>query len=203
MSHADPLPRIAPLEAPYEPDIEAALARWMPPGSAIEPLALFRTLYIHEELAGRMRPLGAAILGPRATVPAAIREIMIHRTCALVGAEYEWGVHAVAFGEPLGLNEQQLRSTVHGAPGDGCWSAEQASVCALADELHVTGTISDALWQALAGSFSEQQILELIATAGWYHVIGYICNGLRVPAEGWARRFPELGVPATPPGAAR
>ena len=32
-------PRIAPLEPPYEPAIEALLKQWMPPGSAIEPLA--------------------------------------------------------------------------------------------------------------------------------------------------------------------
>ncbi len=208
MSHAETMPRIAPLEAPYEPDVEAALARWMPPGSAVEPLALFRTLCVHGELAGRMRPLGAAILGPRATVPPALREIVIHRTCALVGAEYEWGVHAVAFGEPLGLSEEQLRSTIHGAPGDRCWDAQQASVFALADELHRTGTISDGLWQALTGAFSDQQIIELIVTAGWYHVIGYVCNALRVPIEDWARRSAELAsngaldAPPAPRGAA-
>ena len=52
-------PRIAPLEPPYEPAIGAMLEKWMPPGSAIEPLALFRTLAVHDELFARMRPLGA------------------------------------------------------------------------------------------------------------------------------------------------
>src|SRR5205823_11687948 len=41
------MPRIAPLEPPYPPDIEAALAKWMPPGSPMEPLRLFRTLVVH------------------------------------------------------------------------------------------------------------------------------------------------------------
>jgi 4-carboxymuconolactone decarboxylase len=75
--------RIAPLQPPYAPDVAAALAKWMPPGSPVEPLRLFRTLNVHAELASRMRPLGAGILGPHAAVPAPLREVMIHRTCAL------------------------------------------------------------------------------------------------------------------------
>ena len=60
----------------------------------------------------------------------------------------------------------------------------------LAEELHETSTISDGLWGELGARFSEQQIIELIVTAGWYHVIAYVCNGLRVPLETWAARFP-------------
>ena len=186
-----PTPRIAPLQPPYTPDLQAALAKWMPPDSPAEPLRLFRTLVVHEQLASRMRPLGAGILGAGASVPAPLREVMIHRTCALTAAEYEWGVHAVAFGRPLGLSDAQLHATVHGAPSDACWDAEQASVVRLADELHQTSAISDELWQVLTAHFDEQQILELIVTAGWYHVIGYVCNGLRVQPEDWAPGFPS------------
>jgi hypothetical protein len=38
----DHVPRIAPLASPYEAEIATALAKWMPPGSAWEPLKLFR-----------------------------------------------------------------------------------------------------------------------------------------------------------------
>jgi len=188
---SDQPPRIAPLQPPYAPSIELMLAKWMPPESPLEPLRLFRTLAVHEELTSRMRPLGAGILGARAKVPPGLREVMIHRTCALTGAQYEWGVHAVAFGKPLGLSDTQLRSTVYGAWSDDCWDADQASVFRLAQELHETSTISDDLWQILAARLQEPQILELIVTAGWYHVIGYVCNGLRVQPEEWAARFPQ------------
>jgi len=60
----------------------------------------------------------------------------------------------------------------------------------LADELHTTSTLSDELWQELTRSFQDAQIIELIVTAGWYHVIGYLCNGLRVQDEEWAPGFP-------------
>ena len=189
----DLTPRIAPLEPPYPPEVAASLAKWMPPGSAREPLRLFRTLEVHPELASRMRALGAGILGRSARVPPLLREVMIHRTSALVGAEYEWGVHADAFGRPLGLSDEQLLSTVHGSWTDDCWDAEQASVFRLADELHSTGAVSDELWRDLASRFDAPQIVELIATAGWYHLIGYMCTALRIRHEDWAPRFP---VPA-------
>ncbi len=189
-------PRIQPLQAPYRKDVEAMLAKWMPPASEAEPLRLFRTLAVHEQLMSRMRPLGAGILGAGARVAANLREIMIHRTCALTGAEYEWGVHALAFGAPLGLSEAQLRSTVHGDWRDGCWEPQQAAVMRLAQELHETSCICDELWLTLAEHFDEPQILELIVTAGWYHLIGYVCNGVRVEAEEWAPGFPRAETAA-------
>jgi 4-carboxymuconolactone decarboxylase len=183
-------PRIAPIEPPYAPETATSLAKWMPPGVEFDPLRLFRTFMVNEELASRMRVLGAGILGPSATVPPPLREVVIHRTSALTGAEYEWGVHVVGFGKPLGLTDEQLYSTVHGSWSDPCWDADQAAVFRLSDELHQTSTLSDELWENLADRFDERQILELIVTAGWYHLIGYVCNGARVELEEWAQRFP-------------
>jgi alkylhydroperoxidase family enzyme len=190
MNAAAAPPRIAPLEPPYEPQTAAQLERWMPPGGDIDPLALFRTLARHPELMGRMLPLGAGILGSRASVPLNLSEVMIDRTCALAGAEYEWGVHAAAFAAAAGLDEERLRSTVRGSGADGCWSPAEAAVMRLAEELHETSSISDQLFSELRSSFGDEQIIELIVTAGWYHVISYLCNGLRVPLEQWASRFP-------------
>ncbi|WP_082977371.1 carboxymuconolactone decarboxylase family protein [Mycobacterium sp. 852002-50816_SCH5313054-b] len=183
--------RIAPLEPPYEPDIERLLAKWMPPGSDVAPLALFRTLAVHDELAARMRPLGAGILGSR-IVPPPTREVLIARTCALCGAEYEWGVHAVAFGKPLGLTDEQLLCTVHGGADDACWNTQQRNIIRLADELHHTSTISDELFDDLRADFDDRQILELTATAGWYHTIAYLIGVAGVAAEPWAAQFPSV-----------
>jgi 4-carboxymuconolactone decarboxylase len=188
---ADPSgPRIAPLEPPYEADIADMLAKWMPPGSGMEPLALFRTLAVHDDLASRMRPLGAGILG-KGRVEPRLREVMIHRTCALCGAEYEWGVHATAFGKPLGLTDEQLASTVHGAAGDAAWSAPESAVFRLADELHATSAVSDELFADLSEHFGADQILELVVIAGWYHTISFVINAAGVQHEPWAARFPR------------
>jgi len=197
MTVTNAAPRIEPLEPPYDADVQEMLAKWMPPNSGAEPLRLFRTLARNNELAGRMRPLGAGILGRRARIAPLLREVMIHRTCALTGNEYEWGVHAAAFGRPLGLDEQQLRSTVHGSWSDACWEAEQSVVFRLADELHASSTISEQLWEQLRAAFDEQQLIELVVTAGWYHVIAYLCNGLGVAHEDWAPRFPGAAAVAS------
>ena len=146
--------RIAPLQAPYAPDVAAMLAKWMPPASEAEPLRLFRTLVVHEQLMSRMRPLGAGILG-RGRLPAREREIVIHRTCARAGAEYEWGVHALDYGRPLGLSDAQLAATVHGDAGDAAWSADDALLIGLSDELYDTATVSDELWAKLARRYAE------------------------------------------------
>ena len=183
-------PRIAPLEPPYDERTAALLARWMPPGSDAEPLALFRTLAVHSELAERMRPLGAGILG-RGLVEPRLREIVIHRTCALCGAEYEWGVHAVAFGAALGLTGERLRSTVHGGPDDAVWADDERAVLRLADALHATAAIDDELFALLRRHFDDAQVLELAVTAGWYHTIAYAIGVARVAPEPWAARFPD------------
>lgn len=182
-------PRIPPLEPPYEPDIKALLEKWMPPGSGIEPLKLFRTLSVHDELASRMRPLGAGILA-RGRVEPRLREVLIHRTCALCGAEYEWGVHVMGFGKPLGFTDAQLASTVHGSADDLCWSEPEAAVFLLADELHGTSTVSDPLFARLSSHFSADQVLEMVITVGWYHTISFVINAAGVEHEDWAARFP-------------
>jgi alkylhydroperoxidase family enzyme len=192
-------PRIAPLQPPYQPEVEAALRRWMAPGVEIEPLKLFRTLNIHGELAARMRPLGAGILAHGRLEPRE-REIVVHRTCARAGAEYEWGVHVMVFGRPLGLSEEQIAASVQGKADDLAWSASDADLVALADELHDTATVSDGLWTRLAARFDDQQLLELLITAGWYRLLSYVINAAGVEREPWAERFPGANgadAPAT------
>lgn len=187
-------PRISPLEPPYDEQTAASLAKWMPPGSGAEPLVLFRTLMVHHELASRMRPLGAGILG-HGTVQPRLREVMIHRTCALCGAEYEWGVHAVAFAKPLGFTDEQLTSTVHGCADDPVWSEPDQLVFRLADELHQHSTIGEELFARLRGHFDDAQLLELVVTSGWYHTISYVIAAAGVPLEPWAARFPRAAAP--------
>jgi alkylhydroperoxidase family enzyme len=137
-----------------------------------------------------MRVVGAGILGHGRVEPRE-REIVIHRTCARTGAEYEWGVHALAFGKPLGLTDAQLAATVRGGVGDAVWSARDALLVRLADELHDASTISDGLWQQLSEHFADDQLLELVVTAGWYRLISYVINAARIELEPWAARFPD------------
>lgn len=182
-------PRIPPIEPPYDLATEESLRKWMPPGAEVDPLKLFRTLMVHPELAARMRPLGAALLG-HPTVEPREREIVIHRATARAGAEYEWGVHAVAFGRPLGLTDEQVRATATGGADDPAWSDRDRLLVRLVDELHDTATVSDELWAGLAAEWDPPQLLELVVCAGWYRLISGVINAARIELEPWAERFP-------------
>ncbi len=153
----------------------------------IEPLRLFRTLAVHEELADSMLHMHSRILGARATVPPIPREVMIHRTSALTESEYEWGVHVIGFGKPVGLTDEQLESTVHGHRRMSVGTVHRRVCSRLADEMHTTSRVSDELWSLLNSHFDDRQILELVAMAGWYHVIAYLCNALELEPEAWQR----------------
>jgi len=184
-----PEPRITPLHPPYAPETDAMLRKWMPPGSGVEPLTLFRVLAIHEVLFARMRPLGAGILAHGQIAPRE-RELMILRTCARCGAEYEWGVHAEAFSAQVGLSGEQVAATATSDADDPAWSANDALLIRLADELHESCDVSDELFAALQERYSADQPLELVITAGWYRLLSGVINAARLPREPWAAVFP-------------
>ena len=187
----DHFPRIVPLSPPYDPDIAVALAKWMPPGSALEPLKLFRTLYRTPNLSSRMRPLGAGILGTQSSLDPREREILIDRTCAGCGCEYEWGVHVAAFGAAVGLDHTHLEDTARVSVTKALWTAREQALIKLVDELHETATLSDETWQQLATNQNDAQLLEMIILVGWYHLISFVANAAHIEHEPWAAHFPK------------
>src|SRR5215212_1840181 len=110
--------RVEPLAQPYPEEVAETLRRMMPPG--VEPLGLFRTVAHNPAILERFRTIGAYILNFGRIDPLD-REVLLHRTCARCGCEYEWGVHVVAFGRPLGMSEEQLRATVSEGPESRTW----------------------------------------------------------------------------------
>ena len=132
--------RIAPLDPPYQPEIQTILERMMG-GAGIEPLRLFRVVAHNKAILDKFRSTGSYLLN-FGTIDPLEREIVIHRTCARCGAEYEWGVHVIAYGRRLGLSEDRIRSTALGDAGDRVWSDRQRLLLRLADELFETNRVS-------------------------------------------------------------
>jgi 4-carboxymuconolactone decarboxylase len=184
MTVAAEVARIKPLEPPYEPEVEAYLGKLMPPG--VEPLKLFRTLAVHFDLASRMRPLGAGLLAHN-TIEPRERELVILRTTAICGAEYEWGVHAGLFNE---LSAEEIAATAPSSHSTHRFGEKDALLIHLCDQLDATATISDPLWGRLAEHWSDEQLIELVVLAGWYRTISYVINALRIEPEPWAARLP-------------
>lgn len=180
--------RIPALEPPYLAEVSEHFARLMPPG--MEPLKLFRTVAHNPRVLGRMRRGG---LLDKGSISPREREIMILRSCARCGAEYEWGVHVAFFGRQAGFSEAQIRASVRGGADDPAWNAQEQLLIRLADELHDTARVSDALWEQLARHWQPAQLIELLMLAGLYHAVSYLINGAGVELEENAPRFPASG----------
>ena len=177
--------RIAPANEPYPAEIAIALTRTMPPG--IAPLVLFRTMARNPRVFGKMFAGG---LLDRGALSLRQREVVIDRTTARLGAEYEWGVHIAFFAEKVGFDAERIAATVHGAADAPCWSAGEQALLAAVDDLVDRRTIGDETWARLAAHFDEAQILEVIALTGYYHTISFLCRALDLPLESYAARFP-------------
>lgn len=180
--------RIAPLEAPFDQKAGELLASMMPPG--VPPIALFRTFARNPVMAQAMHGWGRYELSKRLSVDMRSREIVIDRTCARCGCEYEWGVHVAFFADRVGLGADQVASLTHGGPDDACWSdPRERLLIRLVDHLHESSHVPDDLWAELAASFSDPQVLDLLLLVGWYHAISFVARGAGVPLEEGAPRF--------------
>jgi 4-carboxymuconolactone decarboxylase len=189
-------PRLAPLDPPYDAELARTLERMMPPG--IEPLTLFRTVAHNRHVLDKLRSTGAYLLN-HGTLDPADRELVIDRTCARCGAEYEWAVHVAVYAEAVGLTDEQIDATVHGSADDPAFTEPQALLISLVDELHDTATVSDGLWAALAARYTEAQLVELITLVGQYHTVSFYVGALRIPPEARFRRRRAFAAAATKP----
>jgi alkylhydroperoxidase family enzyme len=180
------MPRIVPAEPPYEPAIADALDRIMPKG--VPPLVLFRAMAKSPRVFAKLFAGGLLDQGPLSLRQ---REIVIDRTTARLGCEYEWGVHITFFADRVGLTAEQVAATVRPSGDAAGWSADEQALIALVDDLVDRRTIGDVTWARLAAHFDEPAILEAIALSGYYHTISFLCRGLDLPLEGYAARFPS------------
>ena len=177
--------RIAPLQPPYPPEIQGQFDRIM---RGAPPLMLFRVVASNARAWEKFRAGSLLDPGPLSLRE---REIVIDRTCALTGCEYEWGVHIAAFAEAARLTGEQVRATVLGKADDPCWSAAEQSLIAAVDALHVRATLSESEFKALSAHYDDAMIVEIILLSGFYRTVSYLANGLDLPLETNAARFPK------------
>jgi alkylhydroperoxidase family enzyme len=185
--------RIEPLRPPYPPEVADRLAAMMPAGEP--PIRLFRTFARNMPMTVAMAGWGGYELSRRLSLPLRAREILIDRTCARCGCEYEWGVHVARFATKAGLSAEQVASLTSGTASDACWTQPgDRLLIEAADALHDAADIGDELWSRLALEFSAQQLLDLLMLCGWYHAISFTANAARILREETAPRWPEAAA---------
>lgn len=183
--------RVDPVQPPYPAEIADQLASMMPPG--VPPILLFRTFVRNLPMTEAMSGWGRYELSKRLTLSLRDREIVIDRTCARCGCEYEWGVHVAFFASRAGLTGEQITSLTHGGAADPCWTAERDRLLIeAADALHDSADIGPDLWRRLDRVLRPEQLLDLLMLAGWYHAISFTANAARVGREDGAAGFADV-----------
>jgi alkylhydroperoxidase family enzyme len=176
--------RLAALQPPYAPELQQQFDRIM---RGAPPLMLFRVIAGNARAWEKFR---AGSLLDRGPLSLREREIVIDRTCALTGCEYEWGVHVAAFADAAHLTAEQIRATAQGAADAPCWSAAERALVAAVDALHHRATLRETEFRALSAHYDDAQIFEIILLCGFYRTVSYLANGLDLPLEAHAARFP-------------
>jgi alkylhydroperoxidase family enzyme len=185
--------RLLPLAAPYEPAVAAQLARMMPAGA--EPIALFRLFVRNLPMAQAMSGWGSYELSRELSLSLREREIVIDRTCARAGCEYEWGVHVAIFAARAGLDADQVRSLTVGDASDPCWlDAREQLLIRVVDALHDERDIGDALWHDVGRHFTDAEVLDLLMLCGWYQAISLVARTTRLANEPGTPTFAGVDV---------
>lgn len=180
-------PRIPPLPAEERDERTAELMAafpTMPDGSEMQ---LFATLARHPRLLKRWSAFGGLLLAG-GTLPARDREVLILRTAANCGADYEWG-HHLDIGRRVGLSDEVMQALA--GPAAGELDDPDALLVRAADELHVDGVLSDATWASLVERYDEQQLIEVPMVVGQYHLVGFTLRSLRVQPEAGVEGLPR------------
>jgi alkylhydroperoxidase family enzyme len=123
-------------------------------------------------------------LGPRR------RELAILRTGFLCKAGYEWAQH-VRIGQQAGLTDAEIAGLKQGPLSD-CWDAADRALLMATDQLVADHFIADAAWAALAGHFSEGEVLALIFTVGQYTMVSMFLNSAGVQLDPGLVADPDL-----------
>jgi AhpD family alkylhydroperoxidase len=111
---------------------------------------------------------------------AATRELAICLVARTTGAEYEWQAHR-GLALDAGLSRDQLDGILDWRAGQ--FDPKQRAVLALTEGLTRDVDIDDATFDAARRYLSPRQLVEMVATVGYYNMVARFLVGLRVDLE--------------------
>ena len=88
----------------------------------------------------------------------------------------------MVMGKAAGVTADEIHRVAQGPEAPG-WSSFEAALLKAVDELHADSFIGDSTWQALAQRYNEQQLLDLVFTAGQYKLVCMALNSVGVQLE--------------------
>jgi 4-carboxymuconolactone decarboxylase len=151
------------------------------------PLNIFGVLGHHPKLLKRFNLLGGFLLN-KGLIPERERELVILRVGWNARAVYEFGQHTV-IGRRCGLTDDEI-AALTGSVDDHDWSTDDMALIALADDLAADDCVSDGTWSALAGRWSDAELVELLVVAGFYRLVSGFLNSAGVQLDDGVPGFP-------------
>lgn len=177
--------RIAPLDPPWPDFFAEAMKGLMPEG--MEPIKLFRTVATSPRAWAKL--VGGSLLD-KGPLSIRDREIVIDRTTARCGCEYEWGLHVALFAERAELSPAQINATASDGLDPALWSEAETVLIETVDALIDRKRLSEPEFERLARHYASDQILEIVQVTAFYQGVALICGALDL--------VPEPGMPKLP-----
>ncbi|QPB24849.1 carboxymuconolactone decarboxylase family protein (plasmid) [Rhizobium sp. 007] len=138
-------------------------------------LNVYRTMAHHPALLKAWAPLRQHIVKDSAL--GAIRsELVILRSAHRMGADYEWA-HHVSRARSLGISDARIQA-IRGSP-DG----EDGLIARAVDALFDGFQLPASLERALSAAIGTQAVIDLMATVGFYSILGYILLTYKTPID--------------------
>jgi len=145
-----------------------------------DPLNIFGVLGNHPDMLKRWLVFATHVLSKN-TLTARDRELLILRTGWNCRSRYEWAQH-VEIALRCDITATEIKAVKKGAAAS-TWSPIDKLLLTAADELHNEYALSDATWRNLGNHYSNEQVLDLIATVGNYHLVAMFLNSTKVPID--------------------
>ena len=177
-------PRIAPVTEPTEMQAEL-----MKSNLGTEPMNIFRTLAHNTRVLRRFNDLGGTLLF-RGTIPARERELVILRVGWNCQSVYEFGQHIV-IGRQAGITDDEIKRICQPVNAKA-WTAGDAALLAMADDLCSDNCVSDSTWSLLKPTWTDEQLVELLVVAGFYRLVSGFLNSAGVQLDDGVPGWPTL-----------
>jgi 4-carboxymuconolactone decarboxylase len=148
----------------------------------------FSAVLNNPELTHRIAHLGSYIRFDD-TLPDKVRELAILAAAREVDARFEWAGHS-RIAREAGVTDEQI-DAIAGRRAPAGFSEDDALPVKVAQELLRQHELTDASFKAAQAKFGDAGAIELIATVGYYALMGCLLNGLQIEPAADAPQLPR------------
>lgn len=141
-------------------------------------LNVYRTMAHHPQLLAAWAPLRQHVVRDRAMSDQQ-SEVVILRTGHNLSSPYEWA-HHVSRGRAVGMDDARIASLA--GPLEAMREDDRILAGAV-DELIADARLSPASQDAVSALIGKAGLFDLMATVGFYSVLGFIVNSFDVPID--------------------